>query len=277
MLGIDSGNPLAYLDYSQLRLVIADEWPLFEHSLPARASWDGRQEDLLRIRHRVGHARRPHDDDLSRIEQTLRDLERGAFIAAFAYGDRHVPDAEESEDPVVRGWILGHHDTAQRLVEHAQRQYETNIRVSASRRPWVRASNGNPGNPGVLWHVEFFMRGRSLNLRQLWRDSYLDLIKPHLLFLESEAPSHVAFSFASIDDSNSIADAIGYAFDAVLSVGRNRDISEDEWYHWKRRSENLDYRIQVQSVWTLVSEQTLPISLFGAGGGTAEVPRWARG
>jgi hypothetical protein len=35
----------------------------------------------MRIRHRIGHVRRPHDDDLNRVEQALRDLEHGAFVA----------------------------------------------------------------------------------------------------------------------------------------------------------------------------------------------------
>lgn len=57
MAGADSDNPLAYLDYSQLIEIVGRHWDQFEYALLRRSSWEGRQEELLRIRHRIGHLR----------------------------------------------------------------------------------------------------------------------------------------------------------------------------------------------------------------------------
>jgi hypothetical protein len=111
MAGADNENPLAYLDYSQIVEVMADHWDQFRLGLLERGSWEGRQDDLKRIRHRIGHLRRPHRDDLSRLEQTLRDLERGAFIALASYNRRDTPDPQHHDDPVTQGWIKGRHET----------------------------------------------------------------------------------------------------------------------------------------------------------------------
>jgi hypothetical protein len=59
MQSIDSTNPLAYLDYSQLLEIIASDWDLLGYALVERHSWEGRQDDLKRIRHRIGHKKAP--------------------------------------------------------------------------------------------------------------------------------------------------------------------------------------------------------------------------
>jgi hypothetical protein len=96
MSSADNDNPLAYLDYSQLLQVIEAHDAQLRYALLEAGSWAGRQEELKRIRHRIGHMRKPHPDDLARLEQTLRDLERGAYIACASYNDRWVPDAKWS-------------------------------------------------------------------------------------------------------------------------------------------------------------------------------------
>ena len=85
MSSTDNGNPLAYLDYSQLLTVIAEHDDQLRYALLEFMSWDGQQEELKQIRHRIGHMRKPHPDDLGRLEQTLPDLKRGAFIACASY------------------------------------------------------------------------------------------------------------------------------------------------------------------------------------------------
>ena len=55
MAGPDSDNPLAYLDYSQVVELIERLWDQIGYALFERASWQGHQVDLKRIRHRIGH------------------------------------------------------------------------------------------------------------------------------------------------------------------------------------------------------------------------------
>jgi hypothetical protein len=54
MQGADNKNPLAYLDYSQIVSLIDEHWDTFEYALLTKKAWDGRQEELKRIRHRIG-------------------------------------------------------------------------------------------------------------------------------------------------------------------------------------------------------------------------------
>src|SRR5467141_404559 len=81
----DAQARLAYADVSHLFNIIKDDWPLFEDALLKKEVWAGRTVELSNIRNRIGHCRRPHVDDLSRLEQTLRDLEGGTFRAAAAF------------------------------------------------------------------------------------------------------------------------------------------------------------------------------------------------
>jgi NAD(P)-dependent dehydrogenase (short-subunit alcohol dehydrogenase family) len=151
MAGPDSDNPLAYLDYSQLLELIERFWDQVGYALFEKASWQGRQVEPKRIRHRIGHMRRPHLDDLGRLEQVLRDLERGTFRALSTYNDRCVPDVVAYDDAVTQGWVRGAHDDARRLLTHADRRYETRIRVTTSARDRAERSPASiAGTPGHL-------------------------------------------------------------------------------------------------------------------------------
>lgn len=137
MLGRDTDNLLSYLDFSQLHDLMNSEWELFGPAMPRQASWNGQVDDLLRVRHRVAHFRYPHRDDLGRIEQALRDLERGAFIAAASFNSRGNPDPKRENNPLVRDWILREGSDARRLIAHAERQYDVSMEIRRSRRPWI--------------------------------------------------------------------------------------------------------------------------------------------
>lgn len=273
MAGPDSDNPLAYLDYSQIVDLIERFWDQVGYALLEKASWQGRQVELKRIRHRIGHMRRPHPDDLSRLEQLLRDLEGGTFRALSTYNDRRPPDAVAYNDAVTRGWIQGRHEDAQRLVAHAHRQYETRVRVSMSARTWAeRRPASIAGTPGFLWHVSFFKRGRGIDVPALWRDVERSDVGRLLVHLEAHSGHHVGFTFSAVDNDVEIADAIGSAFDYVLTniAFGGEDVPDEVW---SRRMRDMDYRIVSGDGWTIVDETTVPISNFGAGGGITKRPR----
>jgi hypothetical protein len=267
MAGPDSDNPLAYLDYSQIIELIERFWDQIGYALFERASWQGRQIELKRIRHRIGHMRRPHADDLSRLEQVLRDLEGGTFTALSTYNNRRAPDAHKHGDAVTRGWILGEHEDARRLVAHADRQYETRVRVSFSARAWAeRAAASIAGTPGYLWHVDFFKRGQGIDVPALWRDVEGSDVGRLLVHLEAHGGNHVGFTFSAVDDDVEISDAVGAAFDYVLTNPAYGRV-DDRGVAWSRRIRDMDYRIVAGDGWTVVDETTVPITNFGAGGG----------
>ena len=274
MSGPDNENPLAYLDYSQLLDVIRGHWSEIGYALLPERAWQGRQDELQQIRHRIGHLRKPHPDDLGRLEQTLRDLERGTFVALASYNDMEVPDGEKHRDPVTDGWIRRKHPTARRLIDHARRNYDTRLLVRVSRRPWAQLPEDLSHAPGILWHADFLLRDRALDAADLWHDTAINGLRPLLVHLRADDPWHIGFTFSGADDSAAVADAIGEAFDAVLMVARRAGYEEVDQDRWRRRARALDYRVLTATGWNIVDGSTLPITSFGAGGGVSTKPGW---
>lgn len=273
MASVDGDNPLAYLDYSQLLQLIEDHDAQLRYALLEPGTWNSRQDELKRIRHRIGHMRRPHRDDLSRLEQTLRDLERGAFIACASYNRRRTPDPKQHRDPITVGWIARQHGGARRLIEHADTIYDVSFALLTSRRPWATYPAELENAPGILWHAVFHLRRSEIDLKKLWREAHG--ISPLIVHLIADYPGHVEFTFSAMDDAPLIAKAIEHAFNCVLGSRRYgaREDPED-WDLWRQRMGAIDYRVQSGSGWSIVDETTLPLSTFGAGGGVEFAPTW---
>lgn len=260
----DAQNRLAYTDASVLFRTTQEHWDFFEHALLAKNVWAGRIDELLAIRNRIGHCRRPHADDLVRLEQTLRDLENGAFVAASAF-NRHWRPNEKWTDAVTDGWVRANHSDAMRLVEHAERQYETSFDLRFSRRPWAGSHTWKEtvtGKPGYVWHASWFFRNRSPDLGRFWRD--LEPYHETILMVCSDGPSSVEVSFAAVEDSNVVADAIGRCFDAAL-MNLDMTVSYD-YIRWRNRFADLDPRVHVGTAWSLVDDsmERYGVSIFSA-------------
>jgi hypothetical protein len=268
MSSADSEELLAYADVSALFRLIEARWELFDALLLPRRRWEGVADGLRELRNRNAHCRRPHRDDIPRLEQTLRDVEAGAWRFYTSYLDTQL--VKDSSDPVARSWVAGKHSTARRLLKHAEHQYETRFRLSYSLRPWATppAVGEISGTPGVLWHAHWTIAGRDLNVRNLWSEiersrTERDLIV-HLLF----DLGSVTATFAAADDSAAIADAIGCVFDAILTESRpaNPGVDPETWSaSWTRGAELLPRCVQVNTPLTLV-DPYLPhaFSIFSA-------------
>jgi hypothetical protein len=159
----------------------------------------------------------PHQDDLTRIEQTLRDLERGAFIACASYNSTIIPSADKQNDAVSFGWLRQNHPTA-RLIEHAADQYGTQLLLRAGRRPWAKWPDSMSNPAGILWHVSFLMRNRRVDVSDFWHARGFAIAKPLVVHLVADDPSMISLTFAAADDDQAIADAIGGALETLLSV-----------------------------------------------------------
>lgn len=271
----DTQARLAYLDAGPLfNSVIADDWHLYAKSLVDDVNiWRGRAKELLRIRHRIGHCRRPHTDDLNRIEQLLRDLELGASRAISAYNEQDTPELD-LDDKFVAAWCRHEHEDAQRLVTHVLRQYDIAIRVGYSRRPWaapLQPKQPVSGTEGYLWHVGFIFRGgQPLDLRSYWADHSSSSPESLLVYLTASNPFSIEFSFAAVDDSDQISDEVGRIFDRVVGnldrSWRDPDIETaiKRTEAWKREHQDLDARVQVGTAWSIVDRTTVPITIFNA-------------
>ncbi len=269
MVTPDANARLAYLDVTPLfDDVIADDWDLYADALIDKDVWDGRVQELRRIRHRIGHCRRPHRDDLSRLEQTLRDIDAGAFRVVAAYNRQTAPPPD-LEDPIVQAWVRGTHDDARRLLDHASTNYDVRFRLAYSRRPWAqRRAKGDAvsGRSGYLWHARWTMAGGwPVDLRSFWEDTYMSQPSDLLVYLTATDPFSIELSFAAVDDPTEIADAIGRSFDAVLT---NPDHGWGDLFastdRWTRQLRDLDAKVQIATEWAIVDDTTTPITMFGA-------------
>ncbi len=239
----DSTNPLAYLDSHQLFDLISDPkyWPYFEPSLLPRRRWALVADDLLSLRNRNAHYRRPHKDDLARLEQALRDLEAGARRSLSSFANDDWPTAD-GEDASLHRWLRdsGSEDS---LIEHAMNSYDTDFSLRYSRRPWSATSvHRVSGATGLLWKANWVTRGRYVPPAALWDD--LRHIAELLVFVTHEEANMVTVTFSAVDSPDSIATAIGAAFHSVL---RNCRLYEDDWEsRWLKGIEvPIDYRVQV--------------------------------
>lgn len=266
----DAHTRLAYLDTGPLFDLLDEHWPLFEHALlDDRAVWRGRVVELRKIRNRIGHCRRPHPDDLPRLEQTLRDLDTPAFNTVAAYNRQREPDSA-LPDPVVDAWIRASHPDAARLVNHANANHDVGFALRYSRRPWAKgltAGTSVSGNAGYLWHAAWYLGRTELEPRRLWADNRLDPYRDLVVFVTCNDSSAVEVSFAAVDDPSRIADGIGAFFDSVLvndSHRPARDLADagEGYERWVAANNDLDSRVQVASAWSIVDETTTPITMF---------------
>lgn len=269
MASADTGELLAYADIGDLFALVEDQWSIFSPFLPPRRRWQGASDELRELRNRNAHCRRPHEDDLARIEQTLRDLESGATRFYRSYHDTHGVYA--SHDPVAQSWVEGRHETAQRLLEHGERQYDVRFRLSYSTRPWAAApvdEDSISGHEGVLWHAMWTLSGRDLNVADLWSEvARPGLPRDALVHLLVDL-GRVTATFAAVDDPKMVADEIGHTFDDILVVSREsrRVSSTDEFVdRWTSGGDSLPRRAQAMSPLALVDELDRPsFSVFAA-------------
>lgn len=261
----DAQDLLAYLDASLLLKITHDHWSIFRKYLPAQKIWAGRVEELKAIRNRIGHCRKPHADDLDRLEQTLRDLNAGAFLAMSSFNEHSRPRKEWS-DVLVRDWIHKEHDTARRLIDHADIQYETTFNLMVSKRPWadhlVEDEVELGAKPGYIWHACWYFRGgKSLDLARFWK--YLEYDRDLILMACAESPSSLQLSFSSVDDQKAISEVISRAFDAALNTLSLRP-TEEEYGVWSRRYSDLDPRVQVMTPWAGLDSSMHGINIFAS-------------
>jgi hypothetical protein len=272
MASADAGELLAYADVSDLFSLIEAQWPLFEPLLPPLTRWQGTVDELVVLRNRNAHCRRPHRDDVARLEQVLRNLESGArrFYVSYLYVKRVRRD---SKDPLARAWIGGEHPTASRLLGHARLQYNIGFSLGYSVRPWASQPDASriAGNDGVLWHARWIGGENDPRPVDLWREvSALPAIEPLLVHLLVDLGS-VTATFSALEDPAAVADAIGQIFDQIVMTGTPLRLGPDEaaedfMRRWRRSVDQLPRRVQVDSPLTLVDPmQPSAFSIFDAG------------
>lgn len=267
----DAHNVLAYLDVGPLFKLIEDgEWEVLAHAFPPLNIWRGRSAELQTIRNRIGHCRRPHRDDLGRVEQTLRDLESGAFKSVAAFNRHSAPD-RSLDDPLVAAWVRKEHIGAQRLIDHCESQYDVRWRLRYSARPWAETprvkGSAVSGTPGYLWHANWTIGQGYFEARAFWSDWLTEDVKDLLVFVAAPSPAGISVSFPAVDDSDRIAHAIEHIFDGIVTHrGHHLPATEEGlevWDRWVEINQGLDPRVEIDSPWAIIDDSTMPVTLFG--------------
>lgn len=158
-------GPLGYLTLGELWEVMssATNWPIFQCYFPPKHLVEAKlTTELLQIRHRVAHCRTPHNDDLARVEQFLRDIDQSFWEFTTSYNDEH-PIIPAKSNPIAGAFI---DDDQYPWVEVATNKWTRlgrkqlharyTITVALTVRPWVEKSllqaQITP-NRGVLYDV----------------------------------------------------------------------------------------------------------------------------
>jgi hypothetical protein len=266
MPSADAEDPVAYVDAGKLLSLISGHWELFEETLLPKSRWDPNIDLLRELRNRVSHCRRPHSQDLPRLNMLLGDLERGAQRFFSSYADTSC--AYSRKDPVAKAWALGKHPDAG-LIEHAERQYTTRMHLKLSRRPWAQDPDGGRvcGEPGYLWHVHWILEGREVAPRKLWaRLREMPEVEEQVVHLLFPNPFQVSATFASVEDPGATGDAIGGLFAAVLEESEEKDFEDIEtafdWSRWRAGAADLPRKVGVESL-LAVFDPHHPQAVFG--------------
>ena len=167
-------DPLSYVQFSELRRIISDDWWIFEPFLPPKSLWEAKLEEIAQIRHRGAHFRIGHHDDLQRVVQLLRDLDDGFWRFCSSYNDHH-PVLPQSDDPVVSHFLhldpfpwgeVGDGKWARTGIAGPEIRFAVTVEVL--RRPWACWSTPAAGTQGLLYDVMVYARHQShLDYRRL--------------------------------------------------------------------------------------------------------------
>lgn len=167
-------NPLSYVQFSQICQGISEQWRLFEIYLPPQKIWDARIEEVSQIRHRVAHFRVGHDDDLARVHQLLRDIDKGFWRFCTSYNDPN-PVLPQSDDIVTSHFLhldqfpwCRFEDGTWARIGIADPAARLGMTIEIVRRPWATWSVPIEGREGFLFDVQIHARrSGELNYRRL--------------------------------------------------------------------------------------------------------------
>ena len=266
MKSADDAHPLAHADVGVLFRLIEDYWDQCQHGigLPLEV-WKGRATEIRPIRHRIAHCRRPHLDDVERVEQLLRDLDAGANRAIRSYVDwREV--GVDLNDPIAKDWRHLEHEVARRLVPHGKRSKGIWFSLQASRLPWAPTAERITGTPGYFWVMSVHLdHQRHVYIDDYWADANVQSVLDRAAHIIQPSPYQLNVTLPAVGDPKEISDAIGEFFEAVFSTAQFGE-SEQVRHPWRRTHPDLDPRVDAEGLLSIVSglNAESPLTVFDA-------------
>ena len=211
--------------------------------------------------------RRPHIDDVERIEQLLRDLEPAANRAIRSYLRWREP-RPDLPDSVVEDWIGLRHPVARRLVEHGGRNKGIDFTLYAAHLPWTEQRAAITETPGQFWvmHVSLDVADRRhIYIDDYWSHPTVQALLPMAGHIIQSGPGLLAVTLPAVGDPTAISDAIGGFFEAVFytaTVGSGGGVR----HPWRRGTPELDPRVDADGLLAVIGSlnDDDPISIFSA-------------
>ncbi len=251
MASADDGYLPSQFDVGALLKLLADNWDQcqFGIGLP-KAVWMGRVGELVPIRHRLAHCRRPHVDDVDRIDQLLRDLEPAANNVLRSYTDWCEVDGGLA-DPVVDDWVHLRHEYSH-LVEHGRDRRGIDFSLRTVALPG--ATLGGPavtGSPGRFWVMHAYVREGGLYIDDYVRS--VQNLMPLAAHIVQPSQSEVAVTIAAVSDPQVTSDLIGGFLHAVFWAQGRGDDRFSVRHPSRRVRHGLDPRVDAQGILSVLS------------------------
>ena len=173
-------NALSFAQLPQLLALIEANWSCFSAYFPPKKLWDAKLEEVKQIRHRVAHFRVGHEDDLARLKQFLRDIDKGFWRFCTSYNALN-PVIPQTCDPIAAHFLpldpLPWSEIEQgkwAQVGVRDKSLPVGLSVRSQRRVWCRDSL-LPGNAGHLYDFYLFAQdARCFDLEQLLNQTNAD-------------------------------------------------------------------------------------------------------
>ena len=170
----------SFMQLSDLLKTVSSNWELFQPYLPPRQIWDDKLLEVSQIRHRIAHFRPGHESDLDRVEQLLKDIDKGfwTFCSSYNLDYCFLPP---SKDEVLNAFL--HLDP----VRIADPHQPLSVKIDILRREWLKSKHSEQiaGEYGYLYSVSIIPRG--------------DRRIEHSRFLSSTLPMHPHICHVCLD------------------------------------------------------------------------------
>ncbi|KYY51654.1 Swt1 family HEPN domain-containing protein [Vibrio parahaemolyticus] len=157
-------NPLSFSTFPELVKLIQNNWDLFSEYLPPKHIWQVKLDEIIHIRNRVAHFRAGHSDDIERLLQLMRDIDKGFWKFCTDYNNPQ-PILPPERDPVSKKYI---HLDPFSFKEIAPNKWAkigtapTGLRYIVSinylRRRWAEKSEVIDGTSGYIYDVSIHLR-----------------------------------------------------------------------------------------------------------------------
>ncbi len=171
---------LSYMTFGNLCQTVTQEWHLFQCYLPPKDLWEAKLDEIRQVRHRIAHFRIGHEDDLQRVIQVLRDVDRGFWQFCTSY-NAPTPVLPPSDDPVVERFLSLDQFPYSEVEKGCWARIGTadptaifGMTVEVLNRPWRDQSKVSQtvGSPGCVYDVTITSRdGRIFDSSQYLQDT----------------------------------------------------------------------------------------------------------